>query len=147
MWKCTYWITGVLLAGLVTAVVAQNVPDPDQRQTLRLPPDERHIVLEEMRNFVAAIQSITDALSREDMETVAQAAAAMGSGAANEIPPHVVAKLPEPFKQLAGKVHTTFDAIALDAEGLGDVQHTLGQVGSLMLNCMACHSMYQVVRE
>ncbi len=147
MRKRTYWITGAFLAGLAATVTAQNVPDPDQRQMLRLPPDERHVVLAEMRNFVVAIQTITDALSREDMETVAQAAMAMGSGAANEIPPHVVAKLPEPFKQLAGRVHTTFDAIALDAEGLGDVQHTLGQVGSLMQNCIACHSMYQVVRE
>jgi len=147
MRKRTYWIAGAVLAGLAAAVTAQNVPDPDQRQMLRLPPDERHIVLAERRNFVIAIQTITDALSREDMEAVAQAAMAMGSGAANEIPPHVVAKLPEPFKQFAGQVHTTFDAIALDAEGLGDVQHTLGQVGSLMQNCVACHSMYQVIRE
>ena len=79
-----------------------------------------------MRNFLAVLQTITDALPREDMKEIARAARSMGSGAANEIPPQTVAKLPEEFKVLAGGVHTIFDLIALDAESLADPKHTHG---------------------
>ena len=116
----------------------------DQRAPLVLLDAERHIVLEEMRNFLAVLQVITDALTREDMKEIARAARTMGSGAANEIPPKTVAKLPEEFKVLAGGVHTSFDLIALDAESLADPKHTLTQMSDLLQKCNACHGMYQI---
>lgn len=124
----------------------KGVPDvgKDERLKLVLEPDERHLVLLEMRNFLHTIQTMTDALTTEDMKTVAEAARTMGSGAANEIPPRTVAKLPETFKMLAGTVHTAFDVIALDAESMGDPKHTLRQMGSLLQTCNACHGIYQV---
>ena len=100
-----------------------------------------------MRNFVIAMQAIMDGLARDEMSKVAEAARTMGSGAANEIPPHVVAKLPDTFKQFAGKVHTTFDAIALDAEAMGDVEHTVSQLAELTQHCVGCHAIYQIDRE
>ena len=75
---------------------------------------------------------------------MARAARTMGSGAANEIPPITVAKLPEEFKMLAGGVHTSFDLIALDAETLGDPRHTISQVGEMLQKCNACHGIYQI---
>ncbi|MCF8152210.1 MAG: hypothetical protein K9J80_15820 [Sulfuritalea sp.] len=116
----------------------------DQRAHLVLLDAERHLVLEEMRNFLAVLQTITDALPREDMKEVARAARTMGSGAANEIPPQTVAKLPEEFKILAGGVHTAFDLIALDAETLGDTKHTVSQVSEMLQKCNACHGIYQI---
>lgn len=116
----------------------------DERVKLVLEPHERHLVLLEMRNFLLALQTMTDSLTSKDMKTVAAAARTMGSGAANEIPPQTVAKLPDTFKMLAGTVHSTFDVIALDAESLGDPDHTLRQVGSLLQTCNACHGIYQV---
>ena len=116
----------------------------DQRAPLVLLDAERHIVLEEMRNFLAVLQTIADALPREDMKTIARAARSMGSGAANEIPPQTVAKLPEEFKVLAGGVHTTFDLMALDAEALADPKHTLTQMNDLLQKCNACHGIYQI---
>ena len=140
----------VALSGIGAAFAADvgaQDSDPDTRQMLRLPPDERHLVLLEMRNFVVAIQQIMDGLAKDDMQAVAGAAQTMGSGAANEVPPRVVAKLPETFKTLAGKVHVTFDAIALDADALGDVGHTVSQVAELTQHCVACHAIYQIDRE
>ena len=119
-------------------------PGADQRAELVLTDAERHLVLDEMRNFLAVLQTISEALPREDMKEVAAAARRMGSGAANEIPPQTVAKLPDPFKQLAGAVHTSFDSIALDAEGLGDPKHTMGQIGEMLGKCNACHGIYQI---
>lgn len=44
------------------------------------------------------------------------------------------------------KVHTTFDAISMDAEALGDMGHTVGQLSELTKHCVACHTIYQVDR-
>lgn len=140
---------GVLCAASVAlaagpAKSSQAKPAADQRADLLLLDAERHLVLEEMRNFLAVLQIITDALPREDMKEVARAARTMGSGAANEIPPVTVAKLPEEFKMLAGGVHTSFDLIALDAETLGDPKHTVSQVADMLQKCNACHGIYQI---
>lgn len=132
----------LLIAGAAPA--AGPAKPADQRAPLVLLDEERHIVLEEMRNFLAVLQTITDALTREDMKEIARAARTMGSGAANEIPPKTVAKLPEEFKVLAGGVHTTFDLMALDAESLADPKHTLTQMNELLQKCNACHGIYQI---
>lgn len=137
-------LPGITVAGTTNS---GKTEDPDLRSTLRLPPDERHLVLTEMRNFVIAMQAIMDGLANNEMSKISVAARTMGSAAANEIPPRVVAKLPETFKQLAGKVHTTFDAIALDAESLGDVEQTISQMAELTQHCISCHAIYQLDRE
>ncbi len=131
-----------LLSG--SSLASGPAKQADQRAPLVLLDAERHIVLEEMRNFLAVLQVITDALTREDMKEIARAARTMGSGAANEIPPKTVAKLPEEFKVLAGGVHTSFDLIALDAESLADPKHTLTQMSDLLQKCNACHGIYQI---
>ena len=143
-------LSGALLVA-AAASAAGTAKDPvvptdgaDRRAVLVLTDSERHIVLDEMRNFLAVLQTISEALPREDMKEVAAAARKMGSGAANEIPPETVAKLPETFKQLAGAVHTSFDSIALDAEALGDPKHTMGQIGEMLGKCNACHGIYQI---
>jgi cytochrome c553 len=119
----------------------------DDRVKVVLKPDERHLVLLEMRSFLNVVQTITDALTREDMKAVAEAARSMGSGAANQIPPQTVAKLPDTFQMLAGTVHTSFDVMALDADSLGDPMHTQRQMGRLLQTCNACHGIYQVAVE
>lgn len=119
----------------------------DDRIKLLLEPHERHLVLLEMRNFLQVLQTMTHALTEDDMKTVAEAARTMGSGAANEIPPETVAKLPETFKMLAGTVHTTFDVIALDAESVGDPMHAQRQISRLLQTCNACHGIYQIETE
>jgi hypothetical protein len=147
MTKFAKYLVSSLAAGLLLSLPlaqAAKPANPDQRPYLILLPEERDLVLQEMRSFLYVIQTIADALGRDDMKAVADAARTMGSGAANEIPPHVVAKLPDDFKQLAGVVHTTFDIIALDAESLGDAKHTLSQLGDMLKTCNACHAMYQI---
>ncbi|BAO31212.1 hypothetical protein [Sulfuritalea hydrogenivorans] len=139
----TLCVVGMALAA-GPAKTSKPQPAADQRAPLVLLDAERHLVLEEMRNFLAVLQTITDALPREDMKEVARAARSMGSGAANEIPPVTVAKLPEEFKVLAGGVHTSFDLIALDAESLGDPKHTVSQVAEMLQKCNACHGIYQI---
>lgn len=130
-------MAGAMAAGIGT----------DDRVKVVLKPDERHLVLLEMRNFLNVLQIISDAVTREDMTAVAEAARSMGSGAANQIPPQTVAKLPNTFQMLAGTVHTSFDVMALDADSLGDPMHTQRQVARMIQTCNACHGIYQVAVE
>ena len=116
----------------------------DERRVLALAPAERAMILLEMRQFLNGIQVMTDALSRDDLKTVAQAARPLGSQATHEVPNSLKAKLPKEFKQLAFAVHGGFDQLALDAESLGDTKHTQKQLGGILQNCVACHNMFQI---
>jgi hypothetical protein len=136
-----------LAASLATASAVAMDIGTDDRVKVVLKPDERHLVLFEMRSFLNVLQIISAAAIRGDMQAVATAARSMGSGAANQIPPLTVAKLPETFQILAGTVHSSFDVMALDADSLGDPMHTQRQVARLMQTCNACHGIYQVAVE
>lgn len=116
----------------------------DGRQAIVLAPQERGLILTEMRAFLSGLQGMTDALTREDMKTVAATARSLGRAATHEVPPALMAKLPLGFKQLGLSVHGDFDQIALDAESLGDPKHTLAQMGAVMQKCVACHAAFQL---
>jgi len=116
----------------------------DERKALNLAPPERAMILLEMRQFLNGIQIMTDALSRDDLKTVARAAKPLGAQAAHEVPDSLKAKLPKEFKQLAFAVHGGFDQLAMDAESLGDAKHTQKQLAGILQNCVSCHSLFQI---
>lgn len=140
-------IAALLVAIAVMAykfiVVGAVAPAPDGRTAIVLEPGERDFVLREMRGFVAALQQLTGALSRNDMKAAAAAAKSMGMSAAHDAPSAIVAKLPLEFKTLAFSTHREFDAIAIDAESLGDAQHSLTQLSGVLGKCVACHERYE----
>ncbi len=116
----------------------------DGRKAIVLDPAARSLVLTEMRQFLTGIQGMTEALSRDDLKTVAALARSVGMQAAHEVPPAVKAQLPMEFKQLGFAVHNEFDQLAMDADGLGDPKHTLKQMGDILQRCVACHNVYQL---
>jgi len=125
------------------AVVGSVEPAADGRKAVVLAPSERAFVLREMRGFVEGLQQVTAALARDDMRAVAAAARKMGMAAAHDAPVEIMAKLPLEFKTMAFGVHRGFDAMALDAESMGDPKHTLAQLGETLSQCVACHSTYE----
>lgn len=148
-------LMGFTLATIMAAVPAWASDDhshgaadhanlKDERKALNLAPSERAMILLEMRQFLNGIQIMTDALSRDDMKAVAQAAKPLGAQASHEVPDSLKAKLPKEFKQLASAVHGGFDQLAMDAESLGDTKHTQKQLGSILKNCVSCHSLFQI---
>lgn len=116
----------------------------DGRAAIVLEPAERAFVLGEMRGFVAGLQQMTAALAQDDMKAAAAAARALGMGAAQSAPAPMVGKLPLEFKTLGFALHRDFDAIAMDAESLGDPKHTLTQLAGTLQKCVACHGAYQI---
>lgn len=143
------WTIIVLLLLVIAAlafkfiVVGSVEPGTDGRQAIVLDPGERDFVLREMRGFVAGVQQVTDAIARDDLKAAAAAARGMGMGAAHDVPPALLAKLPLGFKTLAFSTHGAFDALAADADSLGDPKHTLGQLSDALRKCVACHDAYQ----
>lgn len=115
----------------------------DGRVAIALEAGERDLVLAEMRTFLHSVQLITDGVAREDMQQVTEAARRSGLAAQGSVPPGLMAKLPGAFKVQGMDTHSRFDAVALDAEQLGDPTHTLTQMGALMQNCVACHAAYR----
>jgi len=116
----------------------------DGRVAILLEPGERALILREMRAFVAGLQLMSDALSRDDMKGVAKVARGMGTARAHDVPLAMMGKLPLEFKTFAFSVHGGFDTIAIDAETIGMPKHTLGQLSDVLQKCVACHSSYQV---
>lgn len=116
----------------------------DGRTAILLNDGERDLVLSEMRAFLETAQQITEAISKDDMEAVAKSARAVGHAAQQAVPGSLMGKLPMPFKRMGMDTHSKFDGLAADAEQLGDGNHALGQLSTLMQNCVACHTAYRI---
>lgn len=115
----------------------------DGREEIALTPEDRDLVLAEMRTFLSAVQGITHALTKEDLQTVAQQARAVGAAAVGQVPPSLMQALPLEFKTLGRSVHADFDQLALDAEQLGDPGYSLRQLSDVLGKCVACHATYR----
>lgn len=121
-----------------------HAPAHDDRLALKLTPDERAMILEEMRLFLGGVQKMTHALGKQDMQATADAARDMGQKMVHEVPPALRAKLPQEFRQLGFSVHRDFDQMALDAESLKDVGYSLNQLSVALQKCVSCHATYQI---
>ncbi len=134
----------VLFAMLSACVSTAVAGEADTRSVIQLSTQHRALVLAEMRQFLSGLQQITNALSRDDMETVTREARTLGTSMSHHMPAELKQALPQGFRKMGHAVHNDFDQIALDAESLGDRQHTLSQLGDTLSRCVSCHSMYQI---
>jgi len=135
----------VIAAMIYKFVVAGSTQmGEDGRVAIILEPGERALMLTEMREFVAGVQRISDALSRDDMPQVAEAARSVGSAKAHDVPVAMLGKLPLEFKTLAFGTHRGFDTIAAEAEAGATPKHALAQLSDVLQKCVACHARYQV---
>ncbi|MCC6869889.1 MAG: hypothetical protein IT522_13810 [Burkholderiales bacterium] len=114
----------------------------DGRVAIVLEPAERALMLREMREFVVAIERVTDALARDDLPAVAMAARAAGSARAHDVPVAMLGKLPLEFKTLAFATHRGFDAMAARAEAGATPKETLVALSTLLQQCVTCHARY-----
>lgn len=146
----TCWVIVALLAMLSTGVIYKFViqgsvaPGTDGRNAILLEPGERDLVLSEMRVFLESVQQITGGLSENDLQRIAKYARQSGRAAQQDVPGSLIGKLPLAFKQLGFDTHAKFDLLALDAEQMGDPDHTLSQLNTLLQNCVSCHAAYRI---
>ena len=117
---------------------------PDGRTAMQLAPDERDLVLTEMRGMLASVQIIVDGVIAGDMKRVAQAAHDSGMAAAADVNPALMAKLPLEFKQLGLGLHRRFDDLAKAAESGASREQVLTSLNAQLLACVGCHASYRI---
>lgn len=145
---CIY--INLLLIMLVVGLTAwaleldKPVPDPDSRQAIKLNPQQRAYELAQMGGFLASVQGITAAISRQQMETVANLARASGESAIPPRPKGLNNRLPLEFVQISLSVQQDFDHLADDAEQLSNPATSLRQLADITAKCVACHTSYRL---
>ena len=119
----------------------------DGRKAVVLAPAERALVLGEMRGLLSASQQVVQGIQQGDMKLVAKAARSAGMGAAVDVNPALMAKLPVTFKSLGMNVHHDMDALALAAESGKPQSELLGMLSTTMTKCVGCHAAWQLKAE
>jgi hypothetical protein len=137
-------LKNMLGIGLFLFTAAAAASEIDKRQVVPLSEHQRDHVLTEMRALLAGTRNILDALSRDEMATVAREARALGLGMAGKGENHLKSVLPEAFMRLGMSVHRDFDSISHDAQSIKDPRHTLRQLSEAMKKCDSCHASYQI---
>lgn len=136
------WIVAGVLA--VSPCMAQDTREPAVRTEA-----ERAFILGQMRLFLQSTQAITVALSRNDLKTVEDEAAARGRKGtpASAIPPGMKAKETPAWTAMMGGARAGFDEIARAAREGAPVSGLIGMLGDTMSNCVACHQNYRLATE
>ncbi len=116
----------------------------DNRTAVVLKADERELILREMRTLLAATQNIMEGLNQNDMALVSKSAYSVGMGAAADIDPALMAKLPLQFKSQGMGVHQEMDEIANAAEAGKAAPEIFKMLTSTVAKCVACHAAWQL---
>lgn len=150
MWKkvalgaISLWIV-TLAAGGYFFIKGTGKTGDDGRLAVSLKRDERNLVLTEMRQLLAGVQTILEAITNNDLKVVERTASSLGMKAAADVNPVLMAKLPLDFKSTGMGVHGRFDEMALKVQsGKMNKDNVLKEVSDIMLTCVGCHQAYRL---
>ena len=138
-------VAGVLLVSpCIAPCLAQDAREPAVRTEA-----ERAFILGQMRLFLQSTQAITVALSKNDLKTVEDEAAARGRKGtpASAIPPGMKAKETPAWTAMMSGARAGFDDLAKAAHEGAPPSELIGMLGNTMSNCVACHQNYRLERE
>ncbi|MDH5668509.1 MAG: hypothetical protein OEY86_10905 [Nitrospira sp.] len=141
----TLWVMTLAIGGWFF-VKGWTTEGSDGRTEILLAPEERDLILEEMRQLLKAVDGIVRGLGEPtpDRKAVETAARSVGMNMAADVEPTVMMKLPLPFKQLGMSIHRDMDALA-DAVMQGETsQQILQRLSSMTARCTVCHDMYRL---
>ena len=118
----------------------------DKRMEISLLPEERQLILGEMRSLLVGLKGIVQGLSTEDFEQVKKSAIGNGMGMAQDVNPALIAKLPMSFKAMGMGVHKSFDELAAKIPGVTS-KEILKEVDVIMSSCVACYSAFKITEK
>jgi hypothetical protein len=143
LFSLALWVVTVAVFGWFF-VRGNTAAGTDDRTAIVLQPAERDLVLGEMRLLLTATHGILQGVNVGDMKQVAAAARSAGMGAAVDLNPALMAKLPLSFKELGMTVHHRMDDIAVAAESGKPAPEIMGMLTDTMSSCIACHASWQL---
>ena len=121
-----------------------NSAGNDDRTVIMLQPEERELVLSEMRGLLAATQGILEGANQNDMPRIIEAARAAGMVGTADVNMALMAKLPLEFKAMGMEIHHDMDSIAKAAEDGKSAAEVLKMTSSTLSKCVACHAVWQI---
>ena len=150
MWKKIAIVSFALWIASVGFVVYKiqygNAVKVDKRMEISLLPEERELILGEMRSLLVGLKGIIQGLSTDDFERVKKSATGNGMGMAQDVNPALIAKLPMSFKAMGMGVHKSFDELAAKIPGATN-KEILKEVDVIMSSCVACHSAFKITEK
>jgi len=126
---------------------ASMAADPDVRTAVVLPVQGRHMILTEMRGMLTSVQGYVAAAARGDTAGMRAAALASGMAAARDLDPAMQQRLPAEFLRLGMSTHAAWDSLAMDVGRGVPTGESLGRLGTIMSNCVACHAQFRINLE
>jgi len=133
--------SGLLVNKFISGSVA---PSADGRTSVVLTKDERDLILTEMRAFLVSVQGVSQAITENNMDRVAELAHQAGMAAEEGTPGSLLQKIPLPMKKMGFGTREQFDGIAETARTTKDATIARQQLDTLMQTCIACHSTYRL---
>lgn len=115
-----------------------------QRKAVLMTPQNREVVLGEMRNFLFNLQQINEGMLENNPEKIITAARRSGHSSTEKVPQGLMKSLPFEFKQMGMGVHTMFDQLSDSVRLNYSQKSTQKQLNKIMNSCVACHQIYQI---
>jgi hypothetical protein len=116
----------------------------DDRTVIVLHPEERELVLAEMRGLLAATQGILEGASQNDIPRIIGAARTAGMVGMADVNMALMDKLPPEFKAVGMGIHHDMDDIAKAAEDGKPATELLKMTSVTLTKCVACHAVWQI---
>jgi hypothetical protein len=122
---------------------------PDTREAVRFPEALRTHTLANMRDHLATLQKIQDALARGAYDEAAKLAeerlglSSLEAHGAHEVAPY----MPRGMQEAGTGMHKEASRLALaatDAGATGDAKPALAALARLTAQCVACHAAYRL---
>jgi len=132
------------VAGAAFAADQHAEHTADHRVAISVDAEAKEHLLLEMRQLLETVHHVLDGALKKDMKAVATYAEAVGLKAMRATPASITNQLPKEFKMMGRGVHEAMDNIARDAKDMGDSQHTIEQVNTLLGSCVSCHATFKL---
>jgi cytochrome c556 len=132
------------------AIVAAAEP-PDSSQEISLSPGVRELLLAEMREIAAGVQSVATALALGDWKSIADTSARIRASyiLEKQLTPaqaeELERALPQDFKRLDAEFHARAEQLG-SAALAHDAERVAFQYSRLLENCAACHAAFARTR-
>ncbi len=121
---------------------------PDKRIEIQLTPQERNLVLKEMRTLLVEFQKILDKLARDDIKGIAENLSNMGMKMAADDSEVLLGKLPLAFKSMGLGLHRRMDELAVQVKsGKMGKKQLIKALSSAVSTCVSCHEAYRISLE
>jgi hypothetical protein len=124
-------------------------PPADARLAVQFPPELKEHTLENMRDHLATLQRIQEALARGAFDSAAEIAETrLGMGSLQSHGAHEVAKfMPQGMQDIGTGMHKAASRFALEAANAGatgDLRAPLAALSAVTAQCVSCHAGYRL---